>query len=53
MLAGLPYRAPVAPLDVSADDLRCRALLPHAFALTVCTLHAAPLAAYFLSAVTG
>ena len=53
VLAGLPYRAPVAPLDVSAVDLRCRALLPHALALTICALYAAPLAAYFLSAFTG
>jgi hypothetical protein len=48
-----PYRAPLASLDGTADDLHYRRLLPHALALTVCALHAAPLAAYFLHAFAG
>jgi hypothetical protein len=48
-----PYRAPIEPLDAMADDLRYRALLTDALTLTICSLHAAPLAAYFLSAFLG
>lgn len=51
--SALPYRAPIEPLDGTADDLRYRALLPDALALTICALNGAPLAAYFLHAVTG
>lgn len=51
--SALPYRAPIEPLDGTADDLRYRALLPDALALTICALNGAPLAAYFLHALVG